>query len=59
LHNKEGIMSREKLLTLRWNNGLSLVLGLIVLGYVVGAIVAGTWSEQSGFIGIAVLGAAY
>jgi hypothetical protein len=53
------LMTREKFLTLRWNNTLSLGLGLIVLMYVVGAVAAGVWSGRDGFIGIAVLGAVY
>jgi hypothetical protein len=52
-------MTRQKFLTLRWNNMLSLGLGLIVLMYVVGAFANGVWSRRDGFIGIAVLGAVY
>ena len=52
-------MSRGKFLTLRWNNMLSLGLGLIVLMYVLAALASGTWSGRDGFIGIAVLGAVY
>jgi hypothetical protein len=52
-------VSREKFLTLRWNNTLALGLGLIVLMYVVGAFVTGVWSGRDGFIGIAVLGVVY
>jgi hypothetical protein len=52
-------VSRDRFLTLRWNNKLSLGLGLIVLVYVVGAFAAGVWSGRDGFIGMAVLGAVY
>ena len=52
-------MTRQKILTLRWNNMLSLGLGLIVLMYVLAALASGTWSGRDGFIGIAVLGAVY
>jgi hypothetical protein len=52
-------VGRDRFLTLRWNNILSLGLGLIVLVYVVGAVAAGVWSEKDGFIGMAVLGAVY
>ena len=52
-------MTKEKFLTVRWNNLLSLGLGLIVLGYVISAVAAGAWSGRDGFIGIAVLGAVY
>jgi hypothetical protein len=56
---RRGLMSREKFLTLRWNNILSLGLGLIVLMVVIGALATGVWSDRDGFIGIAVLGALY
>jgi hypothetical protein len=52
-------MTRQEFLTLRWNNRLSLGLGLIVLMYVLAALATGTWSGRDGFIGIAVLGAVY
>jgi hypothetical protein len=56
---KGDTVTRDRFLTLRWNNILSLGLGLIVLVYVVGAFAAGVWSGRDGFIGIAVLGAVY
>jgi hypothetical protein len=52
-------MTKDRFLTVRWNNLLSLGLGLIVLMYVVGAVATGVWSGRDGFIGIAVLGAVY
>jgi hypothetical protein len=53
------MMTKENFLTVRWNNLLSLSLGLIVLMYVVGAFATGVWPDRDGFIGIAVLGALY
>ena len=52
-------MTKEKFLTVRWNNLLSLVLGFIVLIYVVVALSTSVWSERNGLIGLAVVGALY
>ena len=56
---KRNIMTREKYLTVGWNNLLTLVLGLIVLAYVIFTLSNSTWSEGSGFTGLAILGALY
>ena len=53
------IMTKEKFLTVRWNNWLSLGLGLVVLVYVVFVLSNSTWSEKGGFTGLAILGALY
>ena len=50
-------MTKEKLLTIRWNNLLTLVLGLVVLTYVVVALSNSAWSEKNGLIGLAIIGA--
>ena len=52
-------MTKEKFLTVRWNNILTLGLGLIILIYV--AVVASTsiLSDLAAFIGLALLGAVY
>ena len=52
-------MPKEKFLTVRWNNFLSLGLGLIVLIYVVVVLSSSAWSERSGLIGLAVIGALF
>jgi hypothetical protein len=52
-------MTKEKILTVRWNNLLTLALGLVVLIYVVGALSASVWSEKNGLIGLAVIGSLY
>ncbi len=52
-------MTKEKLLTVRWNNLLSLGLGLPALIYVVAALSTSIWSTRSELIGLAVIGALY
>ena len=52
-------MIKEDYLTVRWNNILTLALGLIMLIYV--AVVASTavLSDLAAFIGLAIIGAVY
>ena len=52
-------VTREKFLTVRWNNVLSLGLGLPALIYVVVALSTSVWSGKAGFIGLAVIGVLY
>jgi len=52
-------MTMEKFLTVRWNNILSLGLGIPALIYLVAAVSTSIWSEQSGLIGLAIIGALY
>ena len=52
-------MTREKFLTIRWNNLLSLGLGLVVLAYVAVALSTSVWSERDGLIGLAIIGALF
>ena len=52
-------MTKEKFLTVRWNNLLSIGLGLPVLIYVVVAVSTSVWSESGGFIGLAIIGVLY
>jgi len=52
-------MTRERFLTVRWNNMLTLTLGLPALIYVVAALTVPFWSGQAGLIGLAVIGAVY
>jgi hypothetical protein len=49
-------MTKEEFLTVRWNNLLSLGLGLIVLIYVIFALSTSVWSGAGGFIGLVVIG---
>ena len=52
-------MTREKFLTVRWNNLLSLGLGLPTLVYVGAAFATSFWSERGALIGLAVIGVLY
>jgi hypothetical protein len=52
-------MTKEKFLTVRWNNLLSLGLGIPALIYVVVALSTSVWSERGGMIGLALIGVLY
>jgi hypothetical protein len=52
-------LNKEKYLTVRWNNLLTLLLGTPALVYVYAAISLGFWSERGGMIGLAVIGVLY
>lgn len=52
-------MTKEKFLTVRWNNLLALGLGLPTLIYVVVALSTSMWSDRGEMIGLAIIGALY
>jgi hypothetical protein len=52
-------MAKEKFLTIRWNNLLSLGLGLPALVYVVVVLATSVLSARAGFIGLVVIGVLY
>ena len=52
-------MIKENFLTIRWNNWLSLGLGLPTLIYVVFALSTSVWLGKSGLIGLAIFGALF
>ncbi len=52
-------MTKENFLTVRWNNWLSLGLGLPALIYLAIALSTSMWLERSGLIGLAIIGALY
>ncbi|MDP6823265.1 MAG: hypothetical protein QF554_08230 [Dehalococcoidia bacterium] len=52
-------MIRERYLTARWNNLLSLGLGIPALAYVIVVLSTSSLSEFAGFIGLFVIGAVY
>jgi len=52
-------MTKEKFLTLRWNNLLSLGMGIPALIYVVVILSTTVLSDSAGFIGLAVIGLLY
>jgi hypothetical protein len=52
-------MTKEAFLTVRWNNLLSLGLGLPALIYVVAAFSTSAWSGKGGLIGLSIIGVLY
>jgi hypothetical protein len=52
-------MTKEKFLTVRWNNLLALGLGLLTLVYVVAAFSTSVWTARGGLIGLGVIGVLY
>ncbi|MEJ2550454.1 MAG: hypothetical protein P8Z42_02670 [Anaerolineales bacterium] len=52
-------MKKGKYLTVRWNNMLTLALGIPSLIYIIAAFSTSTWSEKSGMIGISIVGVLY
>lgn len=56
---RTGDMTKEGFLTIRWNNWLSLGLGLPTLIYVIFAFSNTIWSTKGGLIGLAVIGVVY
>ena len=52
-------MTKEKFLTVRWNNVLTLALGIPALMYVIYAFSTSLWTTRAGLIGLAIIGALY
>ena len=52
-------MTKEKFLTVRWNNWLTLGLGLPTLIYAIVVLSTSVLSDFWGFIGLAIMGALY
>jgi len=52
-------MTREQFLTIRWNNLLTLGLGIPALLYVILAFSTSLWTTKGGLIGLAVIGVLY
>ena len=52
-------MNKENFLTIRWNNILSLGLGIPALIYVIIVLSTSVLSESAGFIGLVVIGVIY
>jgi len=53
------VMTKENFLTVRWNNLLTLGLGLPALIYVIFAFSTSFWMEKGGLIGLALIGVVY
>ena len=52
-------MTKEKFLTVRWNNLLTLALGLPALIYIIASFSTPVWSTKGGLIGLAIIGVLY
>ena len=52
-------MTRERFLTVRWNNILSLLVGLPALAYVIVALSTSSLSDFDGFLGLLIIGAVF
>ena len=52
-------MTKENFLTVRWNNLLTLALGLPSVIYIIASFSTSTWSTKSGLIGLAIIGVLY
>ena len=52
-------MTRDQFLTARWNNLLSLALGIPALIYVIVVLSTSVLSDSAGFVGLAVIGVLY
>ena len=52
-------MNKDRFLTARWNNILSLALGLPALGYVIFVLTSSVMSDFSSFIWLVVIGVFY
>ena len=52
-------MTKEKFMNVRWNNSITLGLGIPFLIYVIFAISTSIWSSRNGMIGLSVFGACY
>jgi hypothetical protein len=52
-------VAKERFLTVRWNNILTLALGIPALIYVLVAFSTPLWTQMGGLIGLAVIGVLY
>ena len=52
-------MTKDQFLTVRWNNLLSLALGLPSLAYILYAFSNPLWTTRGGLIGLAIIGVLY
>jgi hypothetical protein len=52
-------MSKERFLTRRWNNILTLGLGVVALVYIAAALSTSVWTSGGGFLALVIIGAGY
>ena len=53
------MINKQRILTLRWNNILSIGLGLPTLVFIAYAFSSGLWTQRGGLIGLALIGVVY
>jgi hypothetical protein len=56
---REHSMTKEKFLTVRWNNWLTLGLGIPALIYILFAFSTSIWTTRAGLIGLSIVGVLY
>lgn len=52
-------MTKENFLTIRWNNLLSLGIGIPTLAYIIVALSTSLWLARGGLIGLSIFGALF
>ena len=52
-------MTKAQFLTVRWNNILTIALGVPTLLYILWAFSSGAWETRNGLIGLAIFGVVY
>ena len=52
-------MTKEKFLTVRWNNMLTLALGIPTVIYIIASFSSPAWYTRGGLIGLAIIGVVY
>ena len=52
-------MTKERFLTVRWNNLLTLGLGLPALAFIIYAFSTFVWTTMGGLIGLSIMGVLY
>ena len=52
-------MTKDKFLTVRWNNILTLALGLPAIIYMIASFSTQVWSTRGGLIGLSIIGVLY
>ena len=52
-------MKKEDFLTVRWNNWLTLALGIPAILFVVYAFSTSVWTSRGGLIGLSIIGVLY
>jgi hypothetical protein len=56
---QNNLMTKENFLTMRWNNLLTLGIGIPTLAYVVVALSTSLWLGRGGLIGLSIFGALF